>query len=283
MYNHILNNMIQKFTVKKENGKLIFHNFGGYETRNPSVIWCIERADEIYKWNDFDQIEINTSDSGVSDCYSFTKGGSFNRLVPDFNFHSWPQVGVDDYEKTIKEISEAGLFPAKKLKVGWIGSIETSDVRKKMFSIGEKNTNLFEIISMTWLWEKRSADPNKPKLDATQYMSMCDLVKTYGILIDAEGYGYSGRLKYLLWSRRPLLLIERPYAEFFNEYLKPWEHYIPVKRDLSDLIEKTKMCIRNYKAMCMIAEKAYQFSKKNLTRDACYRQWNKIIEPITKP
>ncbi len=41
------------FIVKKENGKLIFINFGGYETRNESTIWCLEQAYKIYNWKDF--------------------------------------------------------------------------------------------------------------------------------------------------------------------------------------------------------------------------------------
>jgi spore maturation protein CgeB len=50
-----------------------------------------------------------------------------------------------------------------------------------------------------------------------------------------------------------------------------------VKRDLSDLVEKAKWCIENYDKAKQIAENAYEFSKKYLTRDACYEQWNKII------
>jgi len=108
-------------------------------------------------------------------------------------------------------------------------------------------------------------------------ISTTDLVKTYSLLIDIEGCGYSGRLKHLLWSHRPLLLVDRPHKEFFFEHLKEWVHYIPVKRDLSDLIEKTKWCIDNYDKALIIAENAFQFSKVYLTRDACYDKWNDII------
>ena len=64
---------------------------------------------------------------------------------------------------------------------------------------------------------------------------------------------------------------------FFFDFLKEWEHYIPVKRDLSDLIEKTKWCKDNYDKCLQIAENAYQFSKSHLTRNACYDKWNNII------
>jgi hypothetical protein len=98
--------------------------------------------------------------------------------------------------------------------------------------------------------------------------------------MDIEGNGYSGRLKHLLWSHRPLLIVDRPYKEFFFEFLKEWEHYIPVKRDLSDLVEKTQWCFNHYDKALQIAENAYHFSKKYLTRDACYDKWNNIISKL---
>jgi glycosyltransferase involved in cell wall biosynthesis len=117
------------------------------------------------------------------------------------------------------------------------------------------------------------------QLNSTKYISTPDLIKNYSILIDIEGAGpYSARLKTLLWSHRPLLLVSRPGNEFFFEFLKEWEHYIPVKRDLSDLVEKTKWCIDNYDKAKQIAENAYEFSKQYLTREACYKQWDSIIQ-----
>lgn len=260
------------FIISKLNGNLIFKDLGGYETRNPSTFWCIQKADEKYNWNDFNEIKIHTGDyENNNNDYTYSKQNSYNNLVPDFNFHSWPQVGINDYENFIKEIDNAGLNSYNINKVGWIGCINTSNMRKKLLEIGNNNKELFDIFDMSWIYSGNTM------LNATKYISIPELVKKYSILIDIEGNGYSGRLKHLLWSHRPLLLVDRPHKEFFFEYLKEWEHYIPVKRDLSDLIEKTKWCIDNYSKALKIAENAYQFSKLYLTRDACYKKWNDII------
>ena len=64
--------------------------------------------------------------------------------------------------------------------------------------------------------------------------------------------------------------------------VKEYEHYIPVKRDLSDLIEKTKWCLENYDKALQIAENAYNFCKIYLTREACFAKWNSIITNINK-
>lgn len=260
------------FCVSKINGKIIFEDSSGYETRNPSTIWCIQKAYEKYKWNDFNEIRIHTGDYEQSnDDYTYSKKLNYNNLVPDFNFHSWPQVGINDYEEFVKEIDNAGLNQYQMHKVGWIGNTKTNSMRKKLVEIGDGNKELFDIIDMHWTPTKNV------RLNGSKYISTPDLVKEYSVLIDIEGCGYSGRLKHLLWSHRPLLLVDRPHKEFFFEFLKEWEHYIPVKRDLTDLVEKTKWCLDNYDKALIIAENAFQFSKLYLTRDACYDKWNNII------
>jgi hypothetical protein len=259
------------FLVSKKDGDLIFKDLGGYETRNPSTFWCIQQADKIYNWNDFNEIKINTDDENSGNDYSYCKINDYNNLIPDFNFHAWPQVGIDDYEIFINQIDNNGLKPFEINKVGWIGNINTNFRRKILFDIGQNNNELFDIFSMNWFGS------GSKSLNSTKYISTPDLVKKYSMLIDIEGSGYSGRLKHLLWSHRPLLFVDRPYKEYFFEFLKEWEHFIPVKRDMTDLIEKTKWCLENYDKALQIAENAYQFSKIHLTRKACYEKWNNII------
>jgi hypothetical protein len=259
------------FNVSKINGELCFKDFGGFETRNSSTIWCIQQADKIYNWDNFTELTIHTGDceKNAND-YSYSKQNNYNKLVPDFNFHSWPQVGINDYEDIVKEIDNNGLTVHEINKVGWIGA--TSNYRRiDMLKIGNYNQDLFDFVEMKWI-------PSGNVLqNSSKYISIPELVKKYSVLIDIEGAGYSGRLKYLLWSHRPVLVVDRPHKEYFFKYLKEWEHYIPVKRDLSDLIEKTKWCLDNYDKALQIAENAYRFSTIYLTRAACYEQWNNII------
>ena len=259
------------FTVSKENGVLIFNDLGGYETRNPSTIWCIKEADKLYNWNDFKQLYIDTNDNYYGHEFSYIKNNYIN-LIPDFVFHAWPQVGINDYTNFTKEIDNAGLCKYEIHKVGWIGNTNTNAMRKTLLEIGNKNLNMFELFDMSW------SHSGNTLLNSTYYIYTPELVKKYSILIDIEGNGpYSARLKTLLWSHRPLLLVDRPGKEFFFEYLKEWEHYIPVKRDLSNLLEQTKWCFENYDKALEIAENAYQFSKTYLTREACYKQWDRLI------
>lgn len=263
--------------MKKENGQLVFYHNGGFQFRNPSTIWCITEADKIYKWGDFPEMTISTEDSECNDStsYSYSRmDGNLSRVVPDFVFHNWPQSGIQDYEMTINKIQEAGLKKPLVQKLGWIGNINTNPMRERLLHIGNNHRDIMDIRSMTWFQEK---DANG-RLKSTHFMSLEDLVHTYAMLIDVEGHGYSGRLKCLLWSRRPLLLVERPHHEYFFEHLKAWEHYIPVKRDLSDLVEKVRWTLDHQEEALCIARNALEFSKQHLTRAACFAIWNRIIK-----
>lgn len=273
------------FVVRKEKGVLIHYEIGGYESRNESTLWCLKQADARYQWPDFNQIVIHTTDyehppsqyTYDENEYTYSKKHSLDRLVPDFNFHGWAQVGINDYEEFVKQIDEAGTKSYEVNKVGWIGNTNTHKARGALFAFGKQYPHLCDIMDSGNWW----VNPDDIKLNSKQYMSTPELVAKYAIVLDIEGNGYSGRLKHLLWSHRPLLLVDRSHQEYFFKHLHEWEHYIPVKRDLSDLHEKIKWCMDHYPKACAIAEQAYQFSKKHLTREACYQQWNKIIAKHT--
>ena len=58
----------------------------------------------------------------------------------------------------------------------------------------------------------------------------------YQINIDGTVAAY--RFPYLLAGNSLVLKQDSPYYEYFYKDLKPFEHYIPIKRDLSDIMEK---------------------------------------------
>jgi hypothetical protein len=259
----------ESFIVEKKNGKLNFVSNGGFQTRNSSTIWCIEQADAIFSWPDFAKIKIVTNDGYAEDNeYSYSRTDTkYKNLVPDFNFRKWPEVGVEDYAEACNEIKLAGLKEYTINKVGWIGNTETNLNRVKLMELGQQYKEDLDIMSIDW--------HNK-----SGYISMPDLVKTYSMLLDIEGYGYSGRLKYLLFSSRPLLLVDRLHKEYFFEFLKPWTHYIPVNRDLSNLMEQVIWIKMNYSEALKIAKAAAEFADKYCTREYAFEQWNKIIQEI---
>jgi hypothetical protein len=98
------------------------------------------------------------------------------------------------------------------------------------------------------------------------FLSLPDLIK-YKYLIDIGDNGYSGRLKYLLFSKRPLLVVDRNYIEYFYDDLIPYKHYIPVKNDLSNLLEQINWIKTNPEKSLEIANNAFDYAIDNFTID----------------
>ena len=53
------------------------------------------------------------------------------------------------------------------------------------------------------------------------------------------------RFPWLLAGGSAVLKQESKYYEHFYSQLKPWVHYVPVKPDLSDILEKVKWLVDN--------------------------------------
>lgn len=58
--------------------------------------------------------------------------------------------------------------------------------------------------------------------------------------INVDGTVAAYRLPYLLVGDSVVLKQDSIYYEHFYNELQPWKHYIPVKSNLSDLLEKLK-------------------------------------------
>lgn len=84
--------------------------------------------------------------------------------------------------------------------------------------------------------------------------------------MNIDGTVASYRLPYLLGGGSAVFKQISPYYEHFYSKLQPYEHYIPVKRDLSDLIENIEWAKKekNQKHVKEIALKAREFAVNNL-------------------
>ena len=88
------------------------------------------------------------------------------------------------------------------------------------------------------------------------------------------------RTKFLLFSGRPLLMVDRRYVEYFTDDLKPWEHYIPVKEDLSDLVDKHEWLKHNEGESLKIAARAKDYALNNFTMDAILARMHEVFKGV---
>lgn len=266
------------FTVAKVDGALVFRDCGGYQSRNASTMWCIAEADRQFAFGDFDDVEVWTGDvCDDGERLAYSHMGTGRNTVPDFNFKGWPEAGVEDYARTCEAITEAGGRRAKRAVAGWIGAA-SHPIRRTLKAL--EDPELLDVTLMEWKApDGEAARLPASRLPASTFLSLPDLVAEYEFLVDVEGSGYSGRLKFLLWSNRPVLLVDRPHREFFSEGLEAWAHYVPVRRDLGDLTDRIRWCLSHAAEAAAIARNARAFAEANLSRDGCFRRWRAVLAP----
>lgn len=277
-------------SVSKTNGKLQLKELKpGWETRNQCVMDLIKWSDEKYNFKNFKEITIHTGDCPHSSAtYSCTvtineKKANWD-CFPDFCFVNWPVVHIDDYRETCKELNtQVNLDNYDELKIGWIGNVfNNHKPRNILHKLGLENPNLLDIRNI----DTRTYGINsKLKLPSCyqgkhNFMTFLELANKYAFLLDVQGGGYSGRLKFLLHTGRPVFIIARQYQEFFFEYLKENYHYIPVKEDCVDLLEKINWAINNYEEAKQIGLNGKQFAQTYLTRDYALHQINEMINKL---
>lgn len=227
---------------------------------------------QIYKLPIVNVLRYDVSDRGnqthpvYSMCYDKRLPYRKQFCGIDWVFYHWPSANISNYWQTVNEIMDASQKPPMYEKVGWYGNIASPlpDVieyhtRPLLKRIGDQNPHLMDIIDVR---------PQNRIINQSvkNYITLPELVERYKYLLDIGGNGYSGRLKFLLYSGRPVLIVDRNYIEFFHDDLKEFVHYVPVKMDLSDLIEKILWLEEHPTEAQQIATNAREFALSHFTQ-----------------
>ena len=255
-----------------ENGTLCVSG-SGYESRAESQVQLLRDAIVYLNKCNVDLfpfkeqiLSLSDLDSDCSRSWSFALDGRSadcnTQLVPDFAFVAWPEAGLlPNYAELAHELKQLSLQAPRSNLCGWAGSLATNSIRKRMYDLADRS--LYEIVV-----------PRHDSGTAGGRLSMQEQVQRWACLLDVPGNGYSGRIPLLLHSGRPLLLVGRKAGQptdhtWFAEELKPWEHYIPVAHDLSDLNAKAAFALGPGRAQAMkMAARAQNFCEQHLSYDA---------------
>jgi hypothetical protein len=95
-----------------------------------------------------------------------------------------------------------------------------------------------------------------------------------------DGFVSAFRLSSELSMNSVVLIVKSDYKLWFSDLLVEYKHYIPIKSDLSDLIEQIRWCISNDKKCKKIAENSVKFYNKYLTKEAILDYMQKKLNII---
>ena len=110
---------------------------------------------------------------------------------------------------------------------------------------------LVDISNGEWLDAKSSYTTKKKEM----------LEYKYQIDIDGEVNAWSG-LWWKLYSNSVVFKVDSHYEQWYYKDMKEWEHYIPIKPDLSDIEEKYRWALENDEKCKQIAENSRNFAKE---------------------
>ena len=195
----------------------------------------------------------------------------YTYTYPDYFFKDCYNYGISDYEEYRVRVMSAGIKRPTTQALGWLGA-PTSPVRNKFIDIARSvgQSKIF-YRNINWDSDYKTIPPEK-------YMSVIGQTGMFKYLIDMEGLGYSPRLKLQFFSYRPVFIVDRPWCEFFYKDLEPWEHYIPVSRDLSDLLENLERVERDTDLYKRIVSNASDFAQAHLTQDKAVAVYKGILQ-----
>ena len=198
------------------NGDILYLNRSGLKDRHLGVCKLFSSA---FDGKTSGELRICINDQGLNDTINIS---DFKECA--HNCYPCYIFSYDDYDEKCARMQELATSPYIHDKMLWIGTI-SSKVREDFMRI--QHERILNIDRSTGV-----------------FISHEDHTK-YRYLIDIEGgdlrlgfTGFSERIPYLLHTGRLLFIVDRPLHDWVLSLLEPWVHYVPVKRDFSDLFEK---------------------------------------------
>ena len=104
----------------------------------------------------------------------------------------------------------------------------------------------------------------------------------YKYIINIDGHVSAFRLSLELSMGSVVLLVNSPWKMWYSDMLIPGTHYIPIKSDLSDLIEQIQWCRSNDAQCQQIAENAKMFYETYLQKDGILDYMQKTLVNLKK-
>ena len=202
-----------------------------------------------------------------------TNDGYCDVAVPDWTFWHWPPLyGPGGYDTFVGRLRTIGAVPPLTQALGWVGRVQAST----WGGGSHPRQRLLRLAALV------GRPHHLQVLDSAVHpLSLETQVARYAFLLDVEGNGWSGRLKLLLWSQRAVFLVDRPWKEDFFADLRPWTHFVPVRRDLSDLTERLDWAHANPGRCHAIAQAALAFAMSRLRlQDALRRLASAVREGL---
>uniref|UniRef100_A0A4W3HNI8 Protein O-glucosyltransferase 3 n=1 Tax=Callorhinchus milii TaxID=7868 RepID=A0A4W3HNI8_CALMI len=158
----------------------------------------------------------------------------------------------------------------------WRGR-DSREERLHLVKLSKTNPDLLDAgITAYFFFREKEKDLGKAQL-----ISFFDFFK-YKFQVNVDGTVAAYRFPYLMMGDSLVLKQDSQYYEHFYRSLKPLEHYIPFKRDLSDLIERIKWVKDNDAEAQKIARAGQALARELLQPSRLYCYYYLFLQEYAK-
>lgn len=166
-------------------------------------------------------------------------------------------------------------------------TIETNQ-RLKLVSIAEKHKDIIDAGITSWNIREKAfngivqyVNPKDFPFNKKPFMSRQEQYK-HKYLINVDGHVSAFRLLSELMTNSLVIKVNSSnnYELWYSKLLIPFVHYVPVKEDMSDLIEQIQWCINNDDKCKEIINNAHKLVKEYLTKDGMLDYMEALLNSI---
>ena len=168
------------------------------------------------------------------------------------------------------DVNDVLLYQDKVDKAIWRGQASGYLFLSQVFFPDMKKTPREEIMQI--------AKSHPDLIDASFEKVPLSSLFNYRYVVALSGNTWASVLMKALSSNSVVLRQDPIMYQWFEQFLLPWEHFIPVKHDLSDLIEKVQWARANYNRSQAIAQRASEFVRSHLNEETRLRYVQSTLE-----
>ncbi len=114
--------------------------------------------------------------------------------------------------------------------------------------------------------------PKQLGIKLANKVSMDEAVNKYRFILNIDGHSKTNRTSYILSSNSLMIMVDSEYTvgreTWIDEYLVPYQHYVPVNADLSNLVSVVRWCIANPDQCKQMVANANRVAASLFTKDA---------------
>lgn len=163
---------------------------------------------------------------------------------------------------------------SKKKSIAFFRGSRTSHHRDPLIHLSRSHPDLINAsYTKNQAWKSKADTLGEEPAQTVPFEEHCH----YRYLINAHGVAASFRFKHLFLCRSLVLNIESDWIEFFYPPLKKWMHFVPVDRNLNDLLKVLEFLEQNQLIASRIAKRGFDFIKKELTLKKIECYWLNLL------